>query len=158
MSPTSIEQPTVVGQRTSAIHFIFGFLTVAAAAALIRGHLGAETNGSRLAVDIIFGGALIAFVAAWVYIIRRPIRLEVRAATITLLARNGSQSGQLSRNDGDLYLHMTGSAKTRSWNLCATQSTTRLSLPTFHPHDVVAACTAKSWPWAAEGQHSRFLR
>jgi hypothetical protein len=97
----------VVAERAGSRNFLWGFLAVVFGAALVRGHLGAETDPGRLVVDVVFGALFVGTVAAWVWFNRHPARLEISAEEVTFQHRGQKKSTRLLRSAGDLYVSTT---------------------------------------------------
>jgi hypothetical protein len=80
---------TVVKESRSQIGFLSGFLALACAVAAVRGVAGASTGAGRVAAGVVFGALVVVFVAGWIWMIRRPARLEITEAAITYVKRGG---------------------------------------------------------------------
>jgi hypothetical protein len=110
-----VDGTTIVAESRLQVSTLFGFLTLVAAAALIRGVIGAQTTGGRVAVIVIFGALLVLFIARWVIIARRPAHLEITEDAIRYVTRAGKAS-ELSRHEGD-ELRFFRRAAGRTWIL-----------------------------------------
>jgi uncharacterized membrane protein YccC len=77
----------VVAERPRRVDVLWGFLTVAFGAALVRGHLGAGTATSRIVIDAVFGTLAGGSIAAWVWFRRHPARLEITPEAVAFSHR-----------------------------------------------------------------------
>src|ERR1700746_3640134 len=66
--------PTIIAESRAHVSILFGFLTLAFAAALARGVTGAQSGPGRVAVAIFCGMLLGGFIAGWIVTLRRPTR------------------------------------------------------------------------------------
>jgi hypothetical protein len=139
----------VVHEKRSAVNFLWGFLSVAFAVALVRGHLGAGSARSRLVIDVGVGGLLVLILAAWAYMRRHPARLEVSYHEIALTHRDLPRSTVLKRGCGDLYFKRTG-GRAPVMTLRATESDTVIGLQSFDAREVERACRAHRWRFAGD--------
>jgi hypothetical protein len=98
----------VVREKRSAVDFLWGFLAVAFAVALVRGHMGAGSARSRLVIDVLVGGLLALILFAWVWSRRHPAFIEVTYHSIALRHRDRPGVTELKRGCGDLYFKRTG--------------------------------------------------
>ena len=78
----------VVHEKRRANDLLWGFLTAAFAVALVRGHMGAGSDRSRLVIDVLVGGLVVLLVTAWVWTRRHPARIEVSYDLIALRHRD----------------------------------------------------------------------
>jgi hypothetical protein len=136
----------VINQKTGRVNVIWGLLTVAFAAALVRGHFGAETTAGRVAVDVIFGVLFVVSVAMWVSFLRHPARFEITAEVISFSHRGQSRATRLHRT-GDLYIgsSLAPGGKQRFYFLRAEGSDEALPLQLFDHSEVAKACVAAGW-------------
>jgi hypothetical protein len=136
---------TIVRESQVQIGTLFAFLTVAFAAALIRGASDAQTAAGRAAVAVLFGGLLVVLIAGWIVAVRRPHRLEVTADAVRYVRRNG-QVSMLSRQQGD-ELRFVKERHGRTWRLGLTivGTETVMLLGTFSRKAVRQACLARGW-------------
>jgi len=139
----------IVVSETGWKHWIFGFLSVVFAAALVRGQMGAETDAGRISVDLVLGFLTVGTIAAWWWMSRHPARLEISREKITLRHRGLSRMQQIPRTSGYLYIKhvMAGpaKAKTRTTYLCTPGNETSLQLDMFKRDEVTRACLATGW-------------
>jgi cytochrome c biogenesis protein CcdA len=140
-----------VAESRRQVAILFGFLTVAMAAALIRGVIGAQTTTGRVAVAVIFGVLLVVFLTGWVVSARRPAHLEITEDTIRYVTRNG-QVTALSRQQGD-QLRFTTRRAGRIWTLGLSvvpgPGPVLTPLNFFSRKAVRQACQARGWQFAA---------
>ena len=134
----------VVPENGAKVNLLFGFLVVMFAAALVRGHLGAETGTGRVAVDALFGTMLAGTIGTWVWLRRYPARLEISNETISFTHRGAKNPQRLLRSTGDLYIRRFGGRHPRPY-LCTTGSEEGLLLLMFDHEKVVQACVAQGW-------------
>ena len=139
----------VVHEKRSAVDFLWGFLAVAFAVALVRGHMGAGSERSRLVIDVCVGGLLLLIVAAWVWMRRHPAFIEVSYHTIALKHRHRPGVTQLERGCGDLYFRRTG-GRVRFLVLKATGTDGSISLQMFDRREVERACRAHRWRFVGD--------
>jgi hypothetical protein len=138
--------PIVVEQSMTNVNVLWGFLTIAFAVALWRGHVGAETGSGRLVGDLVFGAAAALSLAAWISAHRRPARLEVSPDVISLRHRGLPNAIELRRT-GDLYVYRRFNPRGGAQSyLKVTGSDTAIPLVYFTWPDVEHACRAAGWP------------
>lgn len=144
--PDHQRDPIVVEQSNISVNVLFGFLTVAFAFALWRGHQGAETGAGRWVMDAIFSVGVIASVTAWISFHRHPARLEISQDVIRLSHRDKPNSIEL-RRPGPLYVHRVFNPKggAQSW-LKVVGSDDAIPLVLFDWREVERACQAAGWP------------
>jgi hypothetical protein len=139
----------IIVSETGWKHWIYGFLSVAFAAALGRGNIGAETDAGRNTVDLVFGLLTVGTIALSWWMSRHPARLEISREKILLRHRGLPRTQQIPRTSGDLYIRhvMAGSAKakTRTTYLCTPGNETSLQLDMFNREEVTRACLATGW-------------
>ena len=82
----------VVTESRPQVGILFGFLVLALAVALARGVTGAQTTSGRVAAAVFGSILVVAFIASWMLMTRRPARMEVTDTVIVL--------GFFSRNAG----------------------------------------------------------
>lgn len=138
--------PIVVEQSSMSVNVLWGFLSVAFALALWRGHQGAETDAGRLVVDILLGAAVIISVGAWISFHRSPARLEISEDIIRFSHRGQPNSVELLRT-GDLYVHTTiGTRGAVNRYLKVVGSDDAIPLVLFNWKEVQRACGVAGWP------------
>ena len=148
---TQSSSPAVVHESSRNVNILWGFLSVAFAAALARGHFGAETSAGRLTIDLVFGGLLVASLVIWVITRRRPARLEITHDAITL-AYEGKPGSIALRATGELYLHRPViGTKVGPAYLKVTGSDDAIPIDTFNFALVRDACRAKGWRFTGDG-------
>jgi hypothetical protein len=127
------------------VNFLWGFLTVVFAAALVRGHFGGPLTTGRIVGDVIFGALLAAAIAAWVWFRRHPARLEITPEAVEFSHRGQPNPTRLI-GPGKLYVKTTyvGGTDRLHW-LMVTGSEEAISLNMFDHEEVKAACRANSW-------------
>jgi cytochrome c biogenesis protein CcdA len=140
-----------VAESRRQVSFLFGFLTVAMAAALIRGVIGAQTTAGRVAVAVIFGVLLVVFLIGWAVSARRPAHLEITEDSIRYVTGNGRVTA-LSRQQGD-ELRFISRPAGRIWTLGLTVTPgpgpVLTPLTFFSRKAVRQACQARGWRFAA---------
>jgi hypothetical protein len=137
--------PVVIEQSNASVNVLWGFLSVAFAVALWRGHDGAQTDPGRLVVDVLFGAAVVVCVAAWISSYRHPARLEVSHDVIALRHRGKPNAIELRRT-GDLYLYWKIAPRGGAHSyLKAVGSDDAIPLVHFNWKDVERACRAAGW-------------
>ena len=136
----------VVNQKAKHVHIIFGLLTVAFAAALVRGHLGAQTSTGRVVGDVVFGILFAVCAFMWIWFLRYPARFEIANDVITLVQRRPTRSTQLHRT-GDLYIEAVFAPghEQRMFYLRAVGSDEFLPLVLFDHGEIERACLASGW-------------
>lgn len=141
----------VVAERPRRVDFLWGFLTVAFGAALVRGHLGAGTATSRLVIDAVFGTLVGGSIAAWIWFRRHPARLEVTPETVAFSHR-GQPNATTLAGPGELYISTTYlGGKNRLQFLKVTGSEAAIPMGMFDHEEVKAACRANGWSFAGDG-------
>lgn len=141
--------PIVVEQSNTNVNVLWGFLCVAFAVALWRGHLGARTDAGRLVGDVVFGLGVILSVAAWVSFRRHPARLEISQDAVVLSHRGQPNTIEL-RRPGPLYVHRVFNPRGGAQSyLKAVGSDDAIPLVLFNWKDVERACRAAGWPLEA---------
>ena len=134
----------VITQKASAINVTYGFLSIAFAAALIRGHLGAETNAGRLTVDIVMGSLSLIMLAAWIYMHRNPGRIGISNQEIRQWHRGAVRATGFTRADGDLYIKYSGGRHPQPY-LRATGTDQAILLTMYDQREITDACVACGW-------------
>jgi hypothetical protein len=138
--------PIVIEQSKTKVNVLWGFLTIAFAVVLWRGHEGAQTDLGRLAGDILFGAAVVVSVAAWISSHRHPARLEVSQDVISLWHRGKPNSVELRRT-GDLYVYWRINPRGGAQSyLKVSGSDDAIPLVYFNWKNVESACRAAGWP------------
>jgi hypothetical protein len=79
----------VVAEDRRQIGFLFGFLILVFAVALVRGVAGAQTTAGRAAAGVFCAVVLVVLMAGLISLLRRPARLEVSADEIRFVRRDG---------------------------------------------------------------------
>lgn len=137
--------PIVVEQSKTNVNVLWGFLSIAFAVALSRGHLGAQTASGRAVVDVLFGAAVVVSVAMWISSFRHPARLEVTRDVISLRFRGKPKSLELRRT-GDLYVYRRITPRGGAYTyLKAAGSDAAIPLAYFQWKEVERACRAAGW-------------
>jgi hypothetical protein len=136
----------VVRQSKAQARWLFGFLAVAFAAALVRGVMGASTTTGRVAVGVICGlllaGALVAVAAAG----RRRDYLEVEQDQIRYVRWSGQQVSAFTREWGsDLRFVRRAAGRTFVDCLNIPGTDNIIALPLFSKPEVQRACIARGW-------------
>jgi hypothetical protein len=139
----------VVHEKRLANDLLWGFLTVAFAVALVRGHMGAGSDRSRLVIDVLVGGGVVVLVTVWVWTRRHPARIEVSYELIALRHRDRPGSTELRRGCGELYFKRSG-GRVRFLTLRATESSELISLQMFDRREVERACRAHRWRFVGD--------
>jgi hypothetical protein len=140
----------VVPERPRRVDFLWGFLSVAFGAALVRGHLGAGTTTSRLVIDAVFGTLFVAAVGAWIWFRRHPARLEVTPEAVAFRHRGQSGSTRLVP-PGELYVRTTHVGGTdRLHFLKVTGSDEAIPLTMFDHEEVKDACRTNGWRFVGD--------
>ena len=130
---------------------VYGFLTLAFIAALVRGVLGATTSGGTVGAGVVFGVLIVVVVAGWVRAIRSPDRLEVSASLIRYVPASGAPR-QVSRQGGDELRFVTKRAGRLAFpSLFQSATATTLPLRWFTHAAVRTACESKGWRFVATG-------
>ena len=143
--PEQQREPIVVEQSMTNVNVLWGFLTVAFAFALWRGHQGAQSGTGRLVLDVVFGVGVILSVTAWISFHRHPARLAVSRDVISLSHRGKPNSIDLRRT-GHLYVRRMFSPRggVRSY-LKVVGSDNAIPLVLFDWRSVERACRAAGW-------------
>ena len=139
----------VVHEKRSAVHFLWGFLALAFAVALVRGHMGAGSERSRLVIDMCVGGLLALILWAWFWSRRHPGSIEVSYHSIALRHEDRPGVTELKRGCGDLYFKRSG-GRVRFLVLKATESDETISLQMFDRREVERACRAHRWRFVGD--------
>ena len=147
--PDHQRDPIVVEQSTTSVNVLWGFLSVAFAVALWRGHQGAQTGAGRWVLDVIFGVGVIVSVTAWISFHTHPARLEISQDVITFSHRGRPNTIEFHR-PGPLYVHRVFNPRggAQSW-LKIVGSDDAIPLVLFNWKHVERACHAAGWPIAA---------
>jgi hypothetical protein len=139
----------VVHEKSRANDLLWGFLTAAFAVALVRGHMGAGSDRSRLVIDVLVGGLVVLLASAWIWTRRHPARIEVSYESIALRHQDLPKSTELRRGCGDLYFKRSG-GRVRFLTLRATESPEVISLQMFDRREVERACRAHRWRFVGD--------
>jgi hypothetical protein len=136
---------TVVGRSRLQRDGLFGFLTLAIAAALVRGLVGATTTSSRVSVGVIFGAVLAGILLAWLRILRSAERLEISDTEISYV-RAGTRTQPIQRDAGEQLRFVTKSAgRMTFFGLYQPGSGTTVLLHLFSRKAVETALLAHQW-------------
>ena len=139
------QRPIVIEQSKTNVNVLWGFLSIAFAVALWRGHQGAETNSGRVVLDVLFSAAVVVCVAMWISSHKHPARLEISQDVISLWHGRKPNSVDLRRT-GDLYLHRVITPRGGSRNyLKVVGSDDAIPLVYFNWKNVEPACRAAGW-------------
>ena len=143
--PEGQRHPIVVEQSKTNVNVLWGFLTIAFAVALWRGHQGAQTDLGRLVIDILLGAGVVVSVAVWISSHRHPARLEVSQEVISLWHGGKPNSVELRRT-GDLYVYRRINPRGGAHSyLKVSGSDDAIPLVHFNWKDVERACRAAGW-------------
>ena len=137
----------VVNERAGSRNFLWGFLTVVFGAALVRGHLGAETTSGRIAVDLIMGILFAGSLAGWIWFNRHPARLEITPEAVVHVHR-GQQGGLRLANTGHLYISRTfigGKHPVAYFRVAGSDEA--IPVGNFNVAEVQQATRAAGWQW-----------
>jgi hypothetical protein len=151
---------TVVGESRQQVGILFGFLALAAAAALARGVTGAHTTPARVVVGVLFGALLVIFVTRWIAMLRSPSRLEITRDAVSYVHRSG-QVTSLSRQSGDELRFVQTYRGGRMWTLELTVvgAEPRIILQGFFSRRAVReACRARGWRFDDQVERQRGIR
>jgi hypothetical protein len=145
----AMRDPIVVEQSNVSVNVLWGFLSIAFAIALWRGHQGAGAGAGRLVLDVIFSVGVIVSVTAWISFHRHPARLEISHDVIAFSHRGQPNSIEL-RRPGPLYVRRIFNPKGGAQSyLKVVGSDDAIPLVLFNWKDVERACRAAEWPIAA---------
>jgi hypothetical protein len=144
---TSEPATQVVNERAGSRNFLWGFLTVVFGAALVRGHIGAETSSGRIVVDVFMGLLFVGSLAGWIWFNRHPARLRITPGSIELMHK-GQQKGLRLANTGHLYISRTfiGGKNPIAYFRVA-GSDDAIPCGNFNVAEVQQATTAAGWRW-----------
>ena len=139
-----------MAERPRRVDVLWGFLTVAFGAALVRGHLGAGTATSRLVIDAALGSLLAGSIAAWIWFRRHPARLEITEEAVAFSHRGQPNATRLV-GPGELYIRTTHLGGTdRLQFLKVTGSEEAIPLQMFDHGEVKTACRASGWRFVGD--------
>jgi hypothetical protein len=144
---TPSQRSVVVAERRRRVDVLWGFLTLAFGAALVRGHLAAGTTIGRVAVDVTFGALLGGSISAWVWFRRHPARLEITPEAIVFVHRGHRGAVRLAA-PGELYVRTTHLGTDRLHFLKVLGSDESIPLQMFDHEEVKATCRASGWMFA----------
>lgn len=136
----------VVTESRQQVGILFGFLALAAIVALARGVAGAQTASGRVVAAVFCAILVVAFIAGWIVMARRPARLEITMDAIRYTQRNG-QVSTLSRQSGDELRFVRRHRGARIWTLGLTIAGTGtvITLGFFSRNAVRQACRTRGW-------------
>ena len=146
---TPLQRSVLVAERRRGVDVLWGFLTLAFGAALVRGHLGAGTTIGRVAIDVAFGALLAGSISAWVWFRRHPARLEITPEAV-VFAHRGQRGAVRLAAPGELYVHTTHLGADRLHFLKVLGSDESIPLQMFDHEEVKAACRASGWRLAGD--------
>lgn len=137
---------TVVGLSRLQRDGLFGFLTVAMAAALVRGLVGADTATGRLVIGVIFGILVALVVGAWIRVLRKNEHLEVSDTDILLVSTTAARTQSFQRSNGEQLRFVAKAAgRVTLFGLYQPGSDTTVLLHLFSRNAVQEALLAHSW-------------
>jgi hypothetical protein len=135
----------IVRERPGRVHFLWGFLSVVFAAALVRGHLGMSGAG-RVAVDAVFAVLVAGSLGAWVWSRRHPAHLEIGPDAIVLVHRGRPRTTTLPRTSGELYVRTTLVGGKHPVHFLKTPGCdAAIDLQMFDRRELEDACSAAGW-------------
>lgn len=134
-----------VREKAVVVHVLWGLLTVAFGAALVRGHFGAETSTGRLVGDLVLGALFVLASAGWIWFHRHPATLEISPTTIAHRHRGQTGSMWLVRGSGELYVYRSYATRGHVPYLKQTGSDDAIAIQTFDWEEVRRACLATGW-------------
>jgi hypothetical protein len=140
---------TVVAERPRRIDVLFGFLAVAFGAALVRGHLGAGSDRSRLVIDVLLGALVLAIVVTWIGLRRHPASLEITPDWVVLTHAGLQRKTGIDSDSGELYFTVSG-GRARMLVLKATAADETISLQMFDRREVEAGLRANGWRFVGD--------
>jgi hypothetical protein len=144
-------EPIVVAEKAHRVDWVWGFLAVVFAVALVRGLLGADTGTGRLAVGAGMGLLALGSGGGWWWFRRHPARLEVGPEEIGFAHRGRRRSATIRRETGDLEIRTTHvGGKNRLHFLTATGTEEAVPLTTFDHAEVETACRMQGWRFAGD--------
>ena len=140
---------TVVAESHRQIGFMFGFLVLVCAVAVVRVVTGGQANTAAVIVAILFGIFLVALIPVWLARSPRRARLEITENAIRYVGRDGSVA-TLSRQQGDelRFVKRHAATMSRTWTLGLTivgTDTVITPLSLFSRQAVQQACRARGW-------------
>jgi hypothetical protein len=139
----------VVAEDRRQIGFLFGFLILVFAVALVRGVAGAQTTAGRAAAGVFCAVVLVVLMAGLISLLRRPARLEVSADEIRFVRRDGQVSALPRQSGHELrFVKQRRGAFSRVWTLGVgvVGTDTVIDLPGFFARNAVRqACAARDW-------------
>jgi hypothetical protein len=124
---------------------LYGFLTVAFAAALCSGLIRERGAVAKVTITVIFGALTLAVAVTWVKAWRHPDRLDVGADRIRLRPSRGQASELVRADSGQLRCFVRAAGRTRTLELQQLATGRRLALPFFSPRAVAEACRSAGW-------------
>lgn len=137
----------VVAESRQQFGMLFSFLALASGVAGVRGVAGPQATAGRVAIAIICGLLIVAFIARLIVMIRHPSRLEVTGDAIRYVQRDGHMY-ELSRQDGDRLRFVQRHRGGRMWTLELTIADTDAVIVLrgfFSRNAVRQACRARGW-------------
>lgn len=140
----------VVAERSGRVDFLWGFLSVVFAAALLRGHFGGPLTTGRIVADVFCAVLLALSVTAWIWFRRHPARLHVTREEVAF-AHRGQPNPTRLVGPGELYFRTTymGGTDRLHW-LMLTGSEAAISMNMFDHAEVEAACRANGWRFVGD--------
>jgi len=140
----------VVPERPRRVDFLWGFLSVVFAAALVRSHFGGPLTTGPIVGDVVFGTLFVAAVAAWIWFRRHPAKLEITPKAVAFSHRGQPNATKLT-GPGELYVKTTFVGGTDRLNfLMVTGSDEVIALTMFDHEEVTTACRANGWRFAGD--------
>jgi hypothetical protein len=134
----------LVAERRSRVHFLWGFLTAVSILVLVLAYRSDSTLGNLIVVYAVFGLILVGSVAAWIWFVRHPARLEVSYDEISF--GHGPRTGvRFTRDEGDLFVRQTMVGKTPTLFLMVTGSDEAIPLGMFDLEEIRKAAAAAEW-------------
>jgi len=116
--------------------------------ALVRGYPNAQTTAGRVALVVFVAVVSAVLVLGWIWLIRRPCRLEVSGQAITFVGRRGTTQ-VLSRDFGDqLRVVRLGSGRYSHPGLTIVGSGKSIPLSFMSVREVRRQCLAAGWSFA----------
>ncbi|HSS68916.1 MAG TPA: hypothetical protein VLK34_10225 [Nocardioidaceae bacterium] len=135
----------VIRESNTQRNFLYGFLTVAIAVALVRGALS-HPDGFTLVVMALLTVVFALVLAAWWLTWRDPYRVEVSVERVRYLGRKTLGYPDLVRDRGiDLWLYARPAGRSEVLVLEQPASGQEWTLRFVGRQPLVDACTARGW-------------
>ncbi|HVF54029.1 MAG TPA: hypothetical protein VNC78_10575 [Actinomycetota bacterium] len=138
---------TVFRSRTRNLHIVYGIITLIAVTILAVGNLVDDPqmdDRTQVGLTVVWGSIAVILVAAWIYEVRHPLRLEISPESI-VQQRRGRRKQQIVRGTTDELHVLIPQTPGAGLVLTTPGGSERIRLLRWGLDDIKPACEAAGW-------------